>query len=336
MISPAQYMKRQRRRTLLAAAAAAAASIVPPRSAAQPANRRARVGFISPASPGRRDEAFIAALRGLGYLEGRNLRLEMRFANGRPEALPGLIDEVLRLAVDVVVVGATIGAHAAKSATTTTPIVFAGASDPVAGGIVRNLARPEGNLTGFSLAIGEGFAAKWLELLKEVLPEASHFAALWSSSNASAARFVRELELGARNLGVQLEAFHATNITELDVALASISGSGARGLIVTPSPFAATQARKLVDFCAEKRLAAMYFDEQFAEAGGLMSYGPSIADAYRRAATYVDRILKGARPSDLPVQQPTRFELAINLKAARLLDIRIPQVVLLRADRVIE
>ncbi len=303
---------------------------------AQRAERLFRIGFVSPTPPGSRNEAFLQGLRELGYVDGHDVKLEMRFAEGRPERLPGLVEELIRLKVDVLVVGATIGARAAMSATTTIPIVFAGSSDPVAGGVVANLARPEGNITGFSLAYGDGFAGKWLELLKEAVPNVSQFAALWSSSNSAAARFVKELQMAARVLHVGLEVHHAAHLAELDEVLAAIGKSDARGLIVTPSPFAVTQRDRIIRFAASKRLPAMYFVEDFAEAGGLMAYGPSISDSYRRAASHVDKILKGARPGDLPVEQPTRFELTLNLGSARALGLKIPQSVLLRADRVIE
>lgn len=303
---------------------------------AQRAARVYRIGFVSPTPPGPRNDAFLQGLRELGYIEGHNVDVEMRFAAGRPERVAALIEEVIRLKLDVLVVGGTIGARAAKKATTTIPTVFAGSSDPVAGGVVTNLSRPEGNITGFALAYGDGFAGKWLQLLKEAAPRVSRFAALWSSSNAAAARFVKELEQAAQVLSARLDVYHATNLPELDEALTAIANSGARGLIVTPSPFSNTYRHKLVQFATSKRLPAMYFDDSFADAGGLMSYGPSISDTYRRAATYVDRILKGAKPGDLPIELPTRFDLVINLKSARELGLAIPQSMLLRAARVID
>jgi putative tryptophan/tyrosine transport system substrate-binding protein len=303
---------------------------------AQRAERVYRIGVVLPTQPGPRNDAFVQGLRELGYVERHNVIIEMRFAEGRPERLRGLVDELIRLKVEVIVAGATIGALAAKRATTTIPIVFAGSSDPVAGGVVTNLARPEGNITGFSLAYGDHFAGKWLELLKEAAPNVSHFAALWSSSNAAAERFVKELQAAARMASAKLDVHNATNVAELDEALVAIGTGGAQGLIVTPSPFAATNRDKLVGFAASKRLPAMYFAEDFPEEGGLMSYGPSIVDAYRRAASYVDKILKGAKPADLPVEQPTKFELTINVQTARALGLRIPPSVLVRADRVIE
>ena len=294
-----------------------------------------RIGFLSPTRRGERNDAFLKGLLELGYVPGHNVVVEMRFAEGHPERLPGLVAELIQQKVDVLVVGATIGARAAKSATASIPIVFAGSSDPVAGGIVMNLARPEANITGFSLAIGEGFAGKWLELLKEAAPHVSHCAAIWSSSNAAAARFVKELHLAARQLHMRLDVYDATNLSELDQAIASIGLSSAHGLIVTPSPFSAANRDKFVQFAVSRRMPAIYFDEDFADAGGLISYGPSIVDAYRQAATHVDKILKGAKPGDLPVQQPTRFWLVINLKTARALGLQIPRSILLRADRVI-
>jgi putative ABC transport system substrate-binding protein len=314
-----------------------AATLAAARTAAgQRAATLPRVGFLSPVAPGPRNEAFLQGMRELGYVEGQNVQVELRFAEGRSERLAPLVEELIRLKPDVLVAGSTIGARAAMKATATVPIVFAGASDPLAGGLVTNLARPGGNVTGFSLALGEGFAGKWLELLKEAAPGVSHFAVLWSSSNAAAAGFVREIEAAAGRANARLDAHQAANAAELDRTFAAIGSGGARALIVTPSPFAVSQQERLVDFAAAKRLPAAYFAEEFADAGGLMSYGPSYRDAYRRAATYVDKILKGAKPGDLPVQQPTTFELVINQKTARALGLRIPQSLLLRADRVID
>jgi putative ABC transport system substrate-binding protein len=302
---------------------------------AQVAGKVHRIGFVLPTARGARHDAFIAGLRELGYDEGRNVRIEARFAEGKPERLPALIRELIALDVEVLVVGATIGARAAKEATRTIPVVFAGSSDPVAGGVVGNLARPEGNITGLSFAASEGFAGKWLELLEEAAPGASPVAVLWSSSNASASRFVADLRSAALALKVGLAAHHAADLRQLDDAFGAIGTSGARALIVTPSPFFLTQRRKLVEFAARRGLPAMYFVEEFVEAGGLMSYGPSIIATYRGAARYVDRILKGAKPSDLPVEQSDKFDLTVNLATARALGLEITPAVLLRASRVI-
>lgn len=323
-----------RRRRILQAGAALLA--MPLAVAAQPAAKVPRVGFLSPTVRGPRNEAFLQGLRELGYVDGRNVVVDMRFADGHPERLAGLVQELIALKVDVLVVGATIGARAAKNATTTIPIVFAGSSDPVAAALVKNLARPEGNITGFSLAIGDGFAGKWLELLKETAPATTHCAALWSSSNQAARRFVTELQAAAQRLHVRLDVHGASTTRELDDAIAAIGRGPAQGLIVTPSPFAAASKDTIIRFAATRRLPAMYFDEDFPDAGGLMSYGPSIVDSYRRAATHVDRILKGAKPGDLPVEQPTKIALVINQRTARALALPIPPVVLSRADRLIE
>lgn len=323
----------KRRRFLVAAGALLAA---PPTAKAQRAGRVYRIGFVSVSPPGPRNAAFVQGLRELGYVEGHNVSIEMRFAYGRPESLPGLVEEVIRTKVDVLVVGTTIGARAALRATRTIPIVFAGSSDPVAGGIVTNLARPGGNITGFSLAYGDGFAGKWLELLKEAAPNVSHVAALWNSNTAAHVGIVKELRVASQLLKARLDVHHAANPSELDQALAAISSGGARGLIVTPSPFFSNSRDKLVQFAESKRLPEIYFFADFADAGGLMSYGPSIADSYRRAASHVDKILKGAKPGDLPVEQPTIFEFIVNLKTARALVLKIPQSVLFRTDRVIE
>lgn len=257
-------------------------------------------------------------------------------ALGRPEQWPALIDELLRARVDVLVVGSTIGARAAKNATSSVPIVFAGASDPVAGGIVADLARPERNATGFSLGVGDQFAGKWLELLTEFAPGIAHAAVLWSPSNAAAARFIDRLHEAARALHVDLATHQAADARELDAALARIASTAAQGLVVTPSPFAQSQRDTLVGFARTRRLPACYFAEEFVDAGGLMSYGPSFEDSYRRAAGYAARILEGAKPRDLPVQQPTRFDLVLNLATARALGLKPPQALLLRAERVVE
>lgn len=291
-----------------------------------------RVAFLSPVERGPRDAAFLEGLREFGYVEGRNLDLQMRFADGRPERLSVLVEELIRLKPEVLVVGSTIGGRAAKQATQSIPIVFAASSDPVAGGLVSNLARPGGNVTGFSLAYGDGFVGKWLEILKEAVPQLSQAAAIWSSANAAAAGYLEEIRAAARSLNVALHAHHAAKPAELDEALRAIAADAVQGLVIMPSPFAASRRKQLVEFAATRKLPAVYFADSFVRAGGLMSYGPSIADTYRRAAAHVDKILKGARPGDLPVERPTRFELVLNLETARTLGITIPRSLRLRAD----
>jgi putative ABC transport system substrate-binding protein len=272
-----------------------------------------------------------------GYVDGKNVLVEARYAEGRSERIPDLVAEVIRLKVDVLVVGSVSGALAAKRATTTIPIVFASVFDPVASGIVASLARPGGNITGVTVAVGSsGMYGKWLELLKEAVPHVSHVAALSNPAHPLSGPYVREIQAAARTLKVKVDVLEAGNDTNLDKALVTVGASGAQGIIVTPDPFFTRNRAKLVRFAADKRLPAMYFYKLFIDAGGLMAYGGSMEDSYRRAATYVDKILKGTKPADLPVEQPTKFELIINLKAAKALGLTIPQTLLLRADQVIE
>jgi putative ABC transport system substrate-binding protein len=301
------------------------------------AGRVYRIGFVSPTSPGPTIEAFRQGLTEAGYIEGKDVIVETRFAEGRSERLPELVAELIRQKVDVLVVGSSLGALAAKRATATVPIVFAGIIDPVAPGIVASLARPGGNITGTTFGIGgSGFAGKWVEILKEAAPDVSHVAVLQNSASPISAPLVREMQAAARILNVKLDVHDAGDPTKLDKAFAAIGASGARGLIVTNDPFFHAIRVKLVQRVARKRLPAVYFTKDFADAGGLIVYGSSLGDSYRRAATYVDKILRGARPADLPIDQPTRFELVINLKTARALRLTIPQSLLLRADQVIE
>jgi len=297
-----------------------------------------RIGFVSPTSPGSASDAFRQGLRDAGYVEGKNLIIEARFAEGNQKRLPELIREVLRLRVDVLVAASGAGALAAKKATATVPIVFAGVGDPVALGIVASLARPGGNITGAAVGADKGIATKWLELLKDTVPRVSHVAVLWNSKSSSPVMmmFVPEIEAAARTRKVKLDWFGAADATELNRALAAIATSGAQGIIVTADPFLFTNRVKIVQFAASKRLPAAYFFKAFADVGGLMSYGGSLEESFRKAAGYVAKILNGAKPADLPVEQSTTFELVINLKTARALGLTIPQSVLLRANHVID
>ncbi len=304
---------------------------------AQQAARVYRIGFVSPTAPGPTRLAFRQGLREVGYVEGQNVIVEARYAEGQPERFPELVAEMIGLKVDVLVVGSTLGALAAKRATTTIPIVATGLIDPVASGLVASLAHPGGNITGVTFGIGgEGFGGKWVELLKEAAPDVSHVAALWNPANPSTAPLVPEMQAAARTLNVRLDLVEAGNSTKLDRAFATIGTSGARGILVTNDAFFFINRAKFVRFAASKRLPAMYFTSEFVDAGGLMSYGSSVTASYRRAATYVDKILKGAKPAELPIEQPTTFELVINLKTAKALGLTIPPSLLLRADQVIE
>ena len=324
--------------TRLAVVAAVLLLAGPVAAEAQQAAKVYRIGFVSPASPNiETSQAFRQGIRELGYVEGRNVIIEARYAEAQSERLPDLVAEVLRLKVDVLVVASTPGALAAKSATTTVPIVFAGIIDPVGLGIVASLARPGGNITGATFGVGgSGFAGKWVELLKETVPTMSHAAVLSNSTNPAMAPLVREIQAAALILNVKLNVLYAGNAADLDRAFASFGATGAKGIIVVNDPFFVANHVKLVQFAASKRIPAIYFTGLFADAGGLLAYGGSLEDSWRRAATYVDKILKGAKPADLPIEQPTRFELVVNLKSAKALGIAIPNSVLLRADRVIE
>jgi putative ABC transport system substrate-binding protein len=297
-----------------------------------------RIGIISPTAPTPQlADAFRRALRELGYLDGKNIIIETRHAHGKPERLPEIVTELIRLNVDVVVSGSTAGVLAAKKTTTTVPIVFASVFDPVGAGIVPSLARPGGNITGVAIGVsGEGFGGKWVQLLKDTVPNLSHVTLLWNSTNPSSTTYVREAHAAARVMNVKIDVLDAGNAASLDRALASIGTSRPRGIIVTPDPFFHANRTTLVQFFAKERLPTIYFSKLFIDAGGLMSYGASFEDSWRKAAVYVDKILKGAKPADLPIEQPTKFELVVNLKAARTLGLTVPQLVLQQADHIVE
>jgi putative ABC transport system substrate-binding protein len=326
------------RQSILALLAVAVLLLVRAAAAeAQPAPRVYRVGFVGSSSSTPQAEVLRHGLRELGYVEGKNLILEARFAEGRSERLPELVAEVLRLKIDVLVVGSTPAARAAKRATTTVPIVFASLFDPVGSGIVASLGHPGGNITGAAIGVGgSGLAGKWVELLKEAVPEVSQVAVLWNSGNPASATSRQEVEAAARTLKVKVDMLDTGNAAALDRALTTIAASGAQALLVTNDPFFTPNRAKLVQFAESRRLPAVYFFKSFAEAGGLMAYGASTDESYRKAAAYVDKILRGARPADLPIEQPTRFELVINLRTAKALRLTIPQSLLLRADQLIE
>jgi len=296
-----------------------------------------RIGFITTTSPGMGSiELFRQGLKEAGYAEGKNVIIVARFASGRLERLPELVGDVLGQKVDVLVVNSTQTALAAKRATSTVPIVFASVFDPVAAGIVQSLARPGGNITGTALAVGGDFGGKWVELLKEAVPGMSRAAVLWNSANASSGQSVQAIQAAARTLRVQLDLFDAPDAAGLEKALSAIAASRAQGVIIAPDPYFNASRTKLVRFAATQRLPAVYFFRSFADAGGLVAYGANNADSIRAAAIYVDKILKGAKPADLPVDQPTRFELVINLRTAKALGLKLPRSLLVRADQLIE
>jgi ABC-type uncharacterized transport system substrate-binding protein len=304
---------------------------------AQPAGKVPRVGLIYTGSPPHRGvEAFRTGLRDLGYVEGRDIVLEYRWAaENRLGDLPDLAIELVRLRVDVIVAQTTAHAQAAKRATSTIPIVMGSVSDPVGSGLVGSLARPGGNVTGSSLRAPE-LAAKLLDLLKEALPRASRITALGNPDNPGAVLSRREVEAAAQVLGLKLDVVDVGEAKDLDRAFRASTAAHADAVIALPSPLFAVHRRRVAELALKNRLPAVSFETGFAEAGGLMSYGPNVPDMHRRAATYVDKILKGAKPGDLPVEQPTKFDLVINQKTAKALGLTIPPAVLARADEIIE
>ncbi len=311
-----------------------------PLAAAQQAAKIARIGYLgnNPAASPHLPEVFRQGLRDLGYVEGRNLVIEYRDAEGKFERFPALAAELVSLKVDVILVGNTLAALAAKQATKTLPIVFAAASDPVASGLVTSLARPGGNVTGSSLLTPE-LVGKCLEQLKQAVPGVSRVAVLWqpgAMGERSDKDMLKGADVAARALGVRLQSVEARGPADLDRAFSDMTRARAGALTVLTSAMFGTERRRLVDLAAKNRLPALYPWRDYVDAGGLMSYGPNPADLYLRAATYVDRILKGAKPGDLPVEQPTKFELVINLKTAKALGLAIPPSLLGRADQIIE
>jgi putative ABC transport system substrate-binding protein len=304
---------------------------------AQPRARASRIGFLGTSSPSaipRALDAFQRGLRELGYLEGQNIVVEYRWAQGRQERLSGLAVELVRLNVDIIVAPNTQAALAVRAETGTIPIVFAGVADPVGTGLVASLARPGGNTTGLSFLSPE-LSAKQLELLKEALPKTSRVAVLWNPGNPGLALAVRETEVAARALGVQVQLFEARGPDEIDRAFLAMTRERADALIVLADAVFHVDRTRIVGLAAKSRLPAMYNFREFVDAGGLIAYAANLADLFRRMAVYVDKILKGARPADLPVEQPMKFELVVNLKTAKALGLTIPQSVLIRADEVI-
>jgi putative ABC transport system substrate-binding protein len=303
---------------------------------AQTPRKTARIGYLSFRSgPSYLEEAFRQGLRELGYFEGQNIAIEYRWADFKPDRASVLAEELVRLKVDVIVsTGGGISATAAKRTTETIPIVFT-AGDPVGVGLVTRLNRPGGNLTGISL-LAPQLNPNRLELLKGAVPGVSRVAVLANPVNLSTAEALKELEGAARALRVKLQVLTARERQEIDTAFATMARERVQALLVTSDPMFLAQRERIVDLAAKHRLPAIFGWRESAEAGGLMSYATNLADMYRRLATYVDKILKGAKPGDLPIEQPTTSELVINLKTAKALGLTIPPSLLGRADRVIE
>src|SRR5215471_4817706 len=329
-------MERREFITLLAGAAAA----WPLASRAQGVGKIPRIGYLSPgsASPGplAYHDEFQRGLHDLGYVEGRNIVIEYRFADGKFDRLGVLAAELVQLNVDVIVSVVTQASLAAKHATGTIPIIIVSVGDPVGAGLVASLARPGGNVTGNSSMTIE-VIGKSLALLKQAVPKASPMAVLWNPDNVTyQGQILRETEVAARKLGIQLQTFWLRGPDEFDRTFAAIASASAATLLVLPDPVFSAYTARIANLANKSQLPTMYGLREDAVAGGLMAYGPNYADLYRRAASYVNKILKGAKPVDLPIERPTNFEFVINLKTAKLLGIELPPTLVALADEVIE
>jgi ABC-type uncharacterized transport system substrate-binding protein len=330
-----------RRREFIAAIAGVA--LCPIAARAQQPNKVARIGFLNTASlespEGRATlGAFRQGLREHGYTDGQNVFLEVRVADSKIERFPALASELVGLNLDVIVAGNSVAGRAVRQATTTIPIIIPVMGDPVGDELVGSLARPGGNITGLTF-LGPQLVPKRLALLKEALPMVSKVAGLWhpgAYGTGTMDNMMREAERAAQTLGLQLQLIGVRGPDDMDQALSTITTERTDALFVFPSPMLFAERRRIVDFAARLRLPLIAMGKEFAQLGGLMSYGADIIDSYRLSANYVDKILKGAKPADLPVEQPTKFELFINLKTAKLLGLEISAPLLARADEVIE
>jgi putative ABC transport system substrate-binding protein len=306
---------------------------------AQEPGRLWRIGFTEAGAPATNRhflEAFKRGLSELGYVEGQNVVIVDRWADGQVDRFPALLNELIQLKADIVIVSSTAGAVAAKAVVTTIPVVFVGAQDPLGVGLVASLGRPGGNLTGFSQAEEDGLVGKRLELFKEAVPPIPRLALIWNPTAPGVALRLNEARAAAASFGVILRPFEVRDAKELDGVFAEMTRERMTRLMVLADPLTVRNRTQIVNLAAKSRLPAIYPFLEFARAGGLMAYGPSVPELFRRAATYVDKILKGAKPADLPVEQPTKFELVINLKTAKALGLTIPQSLLGRADEVIQ
>ena len=326
-----------RRRFLLTSLAVAVAA--PLAAKAQPAGKVAKIGLLTPSSPagsGHLVEAFRKGLRELGYVEGKTVVVEARYGDGRTERLPELARELVALKPDAIVTSTDVATAAVKRETRTIPIVMAFSTDPVATGFVASLTRPGGNITGLS-NISAALSGKRLELLREGVPGLSRVAFLWNPDVRGSLLDYKETEEVARSLRLELHSLEVSTAEDLGRAFSAMISQRAQALIVAAASVVVFAKRaELARFAQSSRLPSMYAAKEYVDAGGLMSYGPSVPGMFRQAAFYVDRILKGAKPADLPVEQPTKFELVINLKTAKSLGLTIPPSLLLRADHVIE
>jgi putative tryptophan/tyrosine transport system substrate-binding protein len=318
--------------TLLGSAAAA----WPLAAQAQQAGSKHTVGILSAGVENAAlNMVLVYALRELGWVEGKNIAFEHRYAENRLERLPGLATDLVRLKVDVIAAAGTLAPLAAKQASSTIPIVMTTAGDPLGSGLVASLARPGGNVTGMSL-MAPDLGGKRLELLKEVLPRLARVAVLWNAANPYSALVFKETQAAGRTLGIEVQSLEVRAPDDFDGAFEAARQQRPDALITVEDPLTVNHRQRVADFTAGQQLPSLHGVREFAAAGGLMSYGASLADLIRRAAGYVDKILRGAKPADLPVQQPSKFEFVINLKTAKALGLEIPPSVLARADEVIE
>jgi putative ABC transport system substrate-binding protein len=330
-------MRRREFITLIGAAAAASSLCWPLVAHGRQAGTIRTIGILSAGSTtlGAVYAALADALRELGWIEGKNVAFEHRYADNRLERLPELAAELVRLNVDVIVAMGTLAPLAARQATRTIPIVMGAAGDPVGSGLVLSLARPGGNITGMSL-MAPDLGGKRLELLKELLPRLSRVAVLWNAANPYPALVFKETQAAGQTLGIEVQSLEVRGPDDFDGAFEAARREHPDALITVEDPLTVTYRNLIADFAAGHRLPTLHGLSEFVTAGGLMSYGANLVDLYRRAAGYVDKILKGAKPADLPVQQPTKFELVINLKTAKALGLTIPPTLLAFADEVIE
>jgi putative ABC transport system substrate-binding protein len=305
---------------------------------AQQPKKVPRIGFLSNTSPSAikaRTDAFRQGLRELGYVEGKKIVIEFRYTERKRDRLPPLAAELVRLKVDIIVTGGSTVTRAAKEATARIPIVMGFADDPVGSGFVASLARPGGNITGLS-ALAPELSGKRLELLKEIVPKLSRVAVLGTSTRPGNAEALKEVELAAGAFGLKVQYLEVRDPRDIETAFQAARKGRADAVLVLSSPVIFSQRTQIADLAEKNRLAVIFPQSEYVEDGGLMSYAPNYADLFRRAATYVDKILKGAKPADLPVEQPTKFEFIINLKTAKQIGVTIPQSVLYRADKVIK
>ena len=314
-----------------------AAVVWPVTARAQQTSKVSLIGYLGTSSPPLEEhvlDAFRQKLRDLGQFEGKNIAIEYRWAEGRDDRLPELAAELVRMKPDVIVTTGTPGTLAAKQATSTIPIVFASIGDPVGAGLVASFARPEGNATGFTFT-GPELEGKRLQVMKDLVPGLSRVTAFWNPLSMGG-EFFRQTQVAAMALNVSLQAIEASRIDDLEQAFATIGRSSAHALIVLADSFLLSNRKQIVEFAANRRLPAMYPYREYVDAGGLSSYAPSKIDRLRRTAVYVDKILRGAKPTDLPIEAPTIFELVVNGKTAKELGLSVPATLLARADEVIE